>query len=196
MIDDLIAKLSRSREPARSSARESAVDRLIELASDEKPAAKPAAMPAAEMLALDEPKDADPNAMWKALLQLKSVIPYVSRLLPLLDARLLPLLDLIGLGHGQNTGLSKELRENVTGIQTGQRELRVAVQDQALEIKRLEDQLSRLREATEKNNFEHAELVEDVKSIGSLIRAVGAGLAILLVVLILMVGALLAHVGR
>jgi hypothetical protein len=35
-----------------------------------------------------------------------------------------------------------------------------------------------------------------VKSIGNLIRVVGAGLAILLVVLILMVGALLAHVGR
>jgi hypothetical protein len=183
MIDDLIAKLSRSREPVRGSVRESAVDRLIELASDEKTSSRNT-----EMLALEEPKDSDPNAMWKALLQLKSVLPYVSRFLPLLE--------LIGVGQAQNTGISKELRENVTSIQTSQREVRVAVQDQSLEIKRLEDQITRLRETSEKNNFEHAELVEDVKSIGSLIRAVGAGLAILLVVLILMVGALLSHVGR
>jgi hypothetical protein len=180
MIDDLIAKLSRSREPVRGSVRESAVDRLIELASDEKTSSRNTEM------ALEEPKD--PNAMWKALLQLKSVLPYVSRFLPLLE--------LIGVGQAQNTGISKELRENVTSIQTSQREVRVAVQDQSLEIKRLEDQITRLRETSEKNNFEHAELVEDVKSIGSLIRAVGAGLAILLVVLILMVGALLSHVGR
>jgi hypothetical protein len=185
MIDDLIAKLGRSRQPGPSPARESAVDRLIELASDEKPAARPA-----EMVALEEPKDSDANAMWKALLQLKSVLPYISRFAPLLD------LIGAGLGQAQNAGVSKELRENVTSIQTSQREIRLAVQDQALEIKRLEDQISRLREAAEKNNFEHAELVEDVKSIGSLIRAVGAGLAVLLVVLILMVGALLAHKGR
>jgi hypothetical protein len=185
MIDDLIAKLGRSREPARSSARESAVDRLIELAADKKPDAKPT-----EMLALEEPKESDANAMWKALLQLKSVLPYISRFAPLLD--------LIGMGasQAQNAGLSKELRESVSGVETSQREVRLAVQDQALAISRLEDQVTRLRESSEKNNFEHAELVEDVKSIGNLIRVVGAGLAILLVVLILMVGALLAHVGR
>jgi hypothetical protein len=95
MIDDLLTKLGRSREPGRGGERESAVDRLIELASDEKPAVKPA-----EMLALEELKESDTNAMWKTLLQLKSVLPYVSRLLPLLD--------LIGVGHTQNTGLSKE----------------------------------------------------------------------------------------
>jgi hypothetical protein len=182
MIDELMTKLGRSRESGRGSAHESAVDRLIELASDAKPSAKPA-----EMLALEEPKDSDQNAMWKALLQLKTILPYVSRFLPLLD--------LIGVGQAQNAGLSKEVRDNVTSIQSGQREMRLAVQDQALEIKRLEDQIARLRETSEKNNFEHAELVEDVKSIGSLVRAVGAGLAILLVILILMVGVLLAHAG-
>jgi hypothetical protein len=197
MNDDMLAKLGRSRKSAPASGgNASAVDRLIELASDKKPAAKQT-----EVLALNEPnlsenrgepfngepKDADESAMWKVLLQFKSVLPYVSRLLPLLD---------LGIGQAQNAGVSNELRQNVTSIQTGQRDVRIAVQDQALQLKRVEEQLARMREASEKNVYEQTELVEDVKSIGNLVRAVGAGLAVLLVILILMVGALLAHVSH
>jgi hypothetical protein len=200
MNDDMLAKLGRSRKStpasAGNSAGNSAVDRLIELASDRKPATKQT-----EVLALNEPnlsenrgepfnsepKDADESAMWKVLLQFKSVLPYVSRLLPLLD---------LGIGQAQNAGVSNELRQNVTSIQTSQRDVRIAVQDQALQLKRVEDQLTRMREASEKNVYEQTELVEDVKSIGNLVRAVGAGLAVLLVILILMVGALLAHVSH
>ncbi len=201
MNEDMLAKLGRSRKstPAsggNASAGNSAVDRLIELASDRKPAAKQT-----EVLALNEPnlsenrgepfngesKDADESAMWKILLQFKSVLPYVSRLLPLLD---------LGIGQAQNAGVSNELRQNVTSIQTSQRDVRIAVQDQALQLKRVEEQLARMREASEKNVHEQTKLVEDVKSIGNLVRAVGAGLAVLLVILILMVGALLAHVSH
>jgi cell division protein FtsX len=118
---------------------------------------------------------------------MKAVLPYISRLLPLLD---------LGLGHAQSSSATNELRENVTALQSTQRDLRVSVQDQTLQLKRVEENLTRMREVSEKNAFEHAELVEDVKSIGNLVRVVGAGLAILLIVLILMVGALLAHVSH
>jgi hypothetical protein len=186
-------KTKTSRESTQVSAHESAP--LIDLASDRKSAAKPL-----EALALAEPKDPDRGSLWKALQQLKAVLPHLSRLLPLLDARLLPLLDLVGLGHAQNSGLSlsqsKELREDIAGIQDRQDAIRLALQDQALEIKRLEDEIALLRETTDKNAVEHARLVEDVKSIGAWVRISGAGLAILLVVLIVMVGALLLHVTR
>jgi hypothetical protein len=184
MNDEMMARLGRPRE---STQHASAVDRLIELASDEKPAQRPADIMASDMLAIEEPKSSEENAMWKALLQIKAVLPYVSRLLPLLD---------LGMGHAQSSGATHELRENVTALQATQRDLRVSVQDQTLQLKRVEENLTRMREVSEKNAFEHAELVEDVKSIGNLVRVVGAGLAILLIVLILMVGALLAHVSH
>lgn len=185
-----MAKLGHTRESAQpvSAQHASAVDRLIELASEEK--RRSGDLVASGALTIDESKNGEPksseeNAMWKALLQIKTVLPYLSRLLPLLD---------LGLGHAQNSNAANELRANVTSLETTQRDLRVSVQDQTLQLKRIEEQLTRMREASEKNAFEHAELVEDVKSIGNLVRVVGAGLAILLVVLILMVGALLAHV--
>jgi hypothetical protein len=192
MNDETMARLGRPRESAQhasdhTSAHASAVDRLIELASDEKPAQRPADIMASDMLAIEEPKSSEENAMWKALLQIKAFLPYVSRLLPLLD---------LGLGHAQSSSATNELRENVTALQSTQRDLRVSVQDQTLQLKRVEENLTRMREVSEKNAFEHAELVEDVKSIGNLVRVVGAGLAILLIVLILMVGALLAHVSH
>jgi hypothetical protein len=191
MIDEMLEKLGRPRESTRGAVREtshaSAVDRLIELASDKKPVVKQTELVTLDEPKAGEPKDSEDNAMWKALLQIKSILPYVSRLLPLLD---------IGLGHAQNSSISNELRQDVTSIQTSQRDVRVAIQDQSLQLKRFEEQLVRMREASEKNAFEQAEMVEDVKSIGNLVRAVGAGLAVLLVVLILMVGALLLHVSR
>ena len=178
-------------KPGRSGGHEAAVDRLIELASDPKAKANPA--PA---LVLEEAKSADRGSMWKVLVQLKAVLPYLSRLLPLLDARILPLLEMVGVSHPQNTAQFKELHESVGSVQSGQRELRLALQSQTVEIKRLEDELAQLREASIKAGQAQAALVEDVHSVRSLVRLVGTGLAILLVVLMVMVGALLMHRGH
>ncbi|GGG98363.1 hypothetical protein [Silvibacterium dinghuense] len=211
MIDELMSKLGRSRGTAsrnpKETARETAVDRLIELASDDPSSGKRGAGDDLlegrldPHLAIEESREAeasqDPHALARALTQLKAIVPFLTRLAPLLDARFLPLLELLGMGHGQqnqqqNLAATRELREGVTGLQSGQRDLRLTLQSQAVEIQRLEDQVSRLREAAEKTNLEHSELVEDVKSLGSLVRTVGAALAVLLVILILMVGLLLA----
>jgi hypothetical protein len=178
-------------KPGRSGGHEAAVDRLIELASDAK--ARPAP---ARALVIEEPKLADRGSMWKALAQLKAVLPYLSRLLPLLDARILPLLEMVGMAHPQNSAQLKELQEGVGGVQSGQRELRLALQSQAVEIKRLEDEVAQLREASMKTSHAQAGLIEDVHSVRSLVRLVGSGLVILLVVLIVMVGALLTRHGH
>jgi hypothetical protein len=198
MTDKTTDKMKTSRESTPA-------DPVPEPASDRKSAAKPVqALALAETRKTEtvdaETRGSDRSSMWKTLQQLKGVLPYLSRLLPLLDARILPLLDLVGLGHAQNSGLSlslsKELREDVTSIQGGQNDIRLALQDQSLEIKRLEDEIALLRQAAEKNAVEHARLVEDVKSVAAWVRATGAGLAILLLVLIVMVGVLLMHGTR
>ncbi|MBT9331834.1 hypothetical protein [Paracidobacterium acidisoli] len=172
---------------------ESAVDRLIELATDEKPsAAAPKEIERAPHeffvnvpdTGAHDGKDLEENPMWKMLLQFKSVLPYVARLLPLLD---------LGAAHAQSSALSTEVKQHVGELQTSQRDLRLALQDQTLQLKRFEEQVTRVREATERNAFEHSELVEDVKSIHSLIRTVTGVLGTLLVILIVMVGFLIFH---
>jgi hypothetical protein len=168
---------------------ESAVDRLIELASDEKPSAtapKEIERTTHELVvnASDGEKDLEENPMWKMLLQFKSVLPYVARLLPLLD---------LGAGHTQSSALSTEVKHQVGELQSSHRDLRLTLQDQTLQLKRFEEQVTRMREATEKNAFEHSELVEDVKSMHALVKTAASILGILLVALIIMVGFLLAH---
>jgi hypothetical protein len=176
-------------ESVHASAPISAVDRLIDLASDKKSRPRPA-------LAIEKSSGSDQGSMWKALGQLKSVLPYLFRLLPLLDSRLLPLLDLVGMGHAQNAGLSKEIREEIAGIQASHREILSSAQEQSIEVKRLGDRMAQLQEDLHASNFEHGKLVEEVKSLGQLLRIAGAVLGVLLIVLILMVGFLLAHTVR
>jgi hypothetical protein len=182
MADEATTRPARSRQSG--PAHEVAVDRLIEMASEEKPA---------ENLPVLVPKDTDRSSMWKLLQQLRSVLPYLSRLLPLLDARLLPLLELVGVGHAQNAGLSKQVHEQLGAVHSGQQELRLVLQDQALEVKQLEEQVARLRDTAEKNELAQARLAQDVKSLRSLIQVAAAALAILTVILIVMAGVLLAR---
>lgn len=183
-----LTKPEDTREPMQGSAHEAAVERLIELAAEEKATAKPG-----KLVAPEAPKGGDRSSMGKALGQIKAALPYLSRLLPLIDARFLPLLELVGVGHTHNAGVSKEIREDVAGLQIDQRELRTSVQNQALEIEQLEAQVAQLREAFESKTLEHATLIENVATLGRLVRWMGAGLAVLLVLLSLICGVLLAR---
>ena len=192
MTDEATSSPARDREPERALPHEAApdslaADRLIELAADKKQT---------KALVAQIPKETDRKSVWKALQQLKAVLPYLSRLLPLLDARLLPLLELVGIGHAQSASLSKEVREQLAALQSGRQETRLALQDQALEIKQLEDQIARLREASEKSQLEQTRLAESVKSLRSLLLTAGAGLAVLTTILIVMVAVLLGRGGR
>jgi hypothetical protein len=108
--------------------------------------------------------------MWRVLLQLRVLLPYLSRLVPLLD----------GTAH-QSAASSQELQKSLADLQTGHREIRGLFQDQVVELKRVEEQLERLREASERNTLEQQELIEDLKSFGGTIKALAAvGLVLLL----------------
>jgi len=154
------------------------VDRLIELASDNKPA---------EILIPEEAKNSKENPMWKVLLQLKPLLPHLTRLLPLLD---------IGLGPVQNAGLSNEVRQTIAKVQEIQRDLTTAVQDQALQLKLLEEELTRLSNASEKQAAAQTKLVEGVESLAKIVRLAGVGLGLLLMALIVMTAILLAHMAH
>ena len=113
------------------------------------------------------------TGMERAAGVLRVAIPFVQRLLPLLD------------GH-VGTAVSNVLAPpppkappppppvNIVPLQEGLADLRVqqrALRDQVLEqnasLKRVEDHLQGVREATDRNTLEQQELLEDLKSVGS-----------------------------
>ncbi len=161
---------------------ESAVDRLIALAQQ-----KPGRPSAAD---LDEPTELEPvsiglpsvrdlehNPMWKALLQLRAFLPYVARLLEMSNP-----------SQQQSTALTTELRgemrQSVGALESSHRDLRLAVQEQTVEIKRIEETMTKTREATERNALEVTELAEDVRSMRSLMKGALVMLVLLFLTLI------------
>jgi hypothetical protein len=150
---------------------ESAVDRLIALAQD-----RPAGPGAGtgdettdlETLPVGMPsiRELEHNPMWKALLQLRAFLPYIARVLEMSS----PAQPSAAL----STELRNEMRQSVGALQSGHRDLCVMVQDQTVELKRMDETITRTREATERNALEVTELAEDVRSMRTLVKlAVG-----------------------
>ena len=184
--------------PMNRKASETAVDRLIALALDEpaKPEAHappPPPRPAPELPAELEPvalledpglpsmHELEHSPMWKTLLQFRSFLPLVSRLLEA-DSPTRAI-----------TGLSTEMRQSVSDLQNTQRETRLTVQDHTLQLKRFEESMTKAQEATERHAFELSELNEDVKSMHSLVKRVTGIMVTLLVALIVLVIVLLVR---
>jgi hypothetical protein len=160
------------------------VDRMMELASE----SKKAELPPPEISA-DQPKD---KTMWKIFLQLRPFLPYLARLVPVLDVALGPL---------QTAGMSHEVKETIaqstTKIQSIQRDLTTAVtsavEQQAVQLKRLEEEMIRLREAAEIQLRAQTLLAEDLRTLTRLFRYAVIGGAVLLVALIAMSALLLTQ---
>ena len=127
------------------------------------------------------------NAAVKTLLRLGSVLPWLLRVLPMLEGNV---------GKDQTTGLSHEVRHEVADLRLVQYELRTAVQDQSLQLKRVEDQLTRIRQSLEPDSSERSGLDATVKSTVKLVRLMGMGVGALLLVLIVMVAIIMAHGAR
>lgn len=160
---------------------ESAVDRLIALAQQKSVRPGAPADDATDLdavpLGLPSPRELEHNPMWKALLQLRVFLPYVARLLEMSSP------------SQQSTAVAVELRnevrQTVGGLESAHRDLRLAVQDQTVEIKRIEESMTKAREATERNSLEVTELAEDVRSMRSLVKT---AITILVVLLISVIG--------
>jgi len=120
---------------------------------------------------------------WKALLRIGSVLPWMAKTLPAGET-----------GLSADAGAPAEVRQDVAGLRLVQYEIRTTVQDHTLQLKRMDEQLGRIRESLESKSSD-SDLVENVESMSRLVRIVGAGLGGLVLVLILLVAILLAH-GR
>ncbi|HTV05815.1 MAG TPA: hypothetical protein VME86_10650 [Acidobacteriaceae bacterium] len=124
------------------------------------------------------------TAALKTLMQLGSVLPLAARMAPILDGT--P-------GAELATGGNQEVKQEVSGLRLLQYEIKTTVQDHSTQLKRLEEQLTRVQESVELDSTEKTTVMDSVKSTVKLVRVMGIGLGALLLVLILMVGMMLMH---
>ncbi len=112
-------------------------------------------------------------------------MPIVHKILPLLDGNIgTAVANLIApRTHVQQAVPPKvdlaPLEEGLTKLQTQHLNLREQVVEQNTALKRVEDQLEHVREATDRNTLEQQELIEDLKAFSGkvkVIAVVGIGL--------------------
>lgn len=107
--------------------------------------------------------------MWELLLQLRVVLPYLARLVPLLDRGILR--------AGPDL---TELNKGFAAMQTSSRDLEVQARNQALQLERIEQQMGRLREVHEDNMEESRKLVVEIGALRRVFLTMSIVMAVLL----------------
>ena len=139
----------------------------------------------------------DPNApksgLQKALDAIRSALPLVQRLLPLLDGNFATAIGALVAPQAHQHPPAQPVKVDLEPIERGltevrnsHRELRTQVLEQVVVLKKVEDQLDRVREATDRNTLEQQELVEDLRSVGNRVNVFAiVGVVLLAVSLVL-----------
>jgi hypothetical protein len=115
----------------------------------------------------------------RALDAIRSTLPLVQRLLPLLDGNFATVVSsLVASQPVHHAPPPPQVRvdlgpveRGLAELRTSQRDLRTQVVEQVTTLKRVEDQLEHVREATDRNTLEQQELVEDLRAVGSRLSA-------------------------
>ena len=135
----------------------------------------------------------------RAVGALRLAMPFVQRILPLLDGNVATTVSNILSPHAAQPAPVNlaPIEDGLAELQAGHRDLRDQVMEQNSSLKRVEDQLEMVREATDRNTLEQQELLEDLKAVSSKVNtfafialgllAVSVGLNIILYLHILRV---------
>ncbi|MFZ1939293.1 MAG: hypothetical protein WBA18_10820 [Terracidiphilus sp.] len=143
--------------------------------------------------ALPSPASSDDSSgMQRAVNAFRAFMPIVQRILPLLDGNIgTAVANLIApRPHPQPAPPPKvdlaPLEQGLTQLQTQHLSLREQVVEQNTALKRVEDQLEMVREATDRNTLEQQELLEDLKAFSGKLKVVAVlGIFLLTVGLLL-----------
>jgi hypothetical protein len=120
-------------------------------------------------LSLQKAEKGSHRSMWELLLQLRVVLPYLARLVPLLDRGILKAApDLT------------EVTKGVAAMQTSSRDLEVQARNQALQLERIEQQMGRLRVVHENSIEESRKLVAEISALRRVFLTMSIVMAVLL----------------
>jgi hypothetical protein len=123
------------------------------------------------------PDEEPSSSLQRAVGALLSALPFVQRLLPLLDGNLASAVGNLLAPRPQASAPAPKvdlvpIEDGLNELQTQHRELRDQVMEQNTSLKRVEDQLEMVREATDRNTLEQQELLEDLKTFGNRVKMV------------------------
>jgi hypothetical protein len=132
---------------------------------------------------------------------LKLALPFVQRILPLLDGNFGTAVSNLLTPHPQPPPAHPPvnltpLESGLSELQTQHRDLRSQIVEQNSSLKRVEDQLEMVREATDRNTLEQQELLEDLKTVGNKLNMFAIVAIALLAGSILLNLILLLHIQR
>lgn len=144
---------------------------------------------------------AEEYGMQRAMGVLKQAMPFVQKLLPLLDGNIATALTNLFSTRQQITPPAPPvdltpLRNQLTEIREQHQDLRTTVLEQNSQLKRVEDQLEMVREATDRNTLEQQELIEDLKAVGNKVNLFALLLFAILIVSLVMNVMLFLHVKQ
>lgn len=147
------------------------------------------------------PAPAPASGLQRAVNLLRMAIPFVQKIMPLLDGNIATTVSNILTptpppAPPPPTVDLAPFQKGLAEMQAQHRELREQFVEQNSSLKRVEDQLELVREATDRNTLEQQELLEDLKSVGSkvnIVAVVAIGLLAISVVLNLL---LYMHIQR
>lgn len=143
----------------------------------------------------------DSSNLGRAVSVLRSALPFVQRLLPLLDGNIASTVSNLLQPHAQAHAPSPKLdlapmEDGLAELRSQQHSLRLQVTEQNTTLKRVEDQLEMVREATDRNTLEQQELLEDLKSFGNKVKIVAIVALVLTAVGFFMTLALFLHIQK
>jgi hypothetical protein len=113
--------------------------------------------------------------MQRAMSALRATLPLVQRILPLLDGNIgMAVSNMLAPQHHAPAPAPPPpppvnlapIHESLAALETRHRALSDQLVEQNSSLKRVEDQLGMVREATDRNTLEQQELMEDLKGVG------------------------------
>jgi hypothetical protein len=111
------------------------------------------------------------------------MLPWLARDFPVVES----------VNKPQSNALTQEVRDEVAGVRLVQNEIRSTVHDHSLQLKRVEEQLSRVRETLVEEASETADLVDTVKTTNRAVTLFGVGVCVVLLVMLAMLVVLVMH---
>ena len=142
-----------------------------------------------------------PSSLQRAVNALRLTLPFIQRLLPLLDGNIGTTVSNILNPHPHPQPPPppvdlEPIEDGLAELQSQHHELRNHILEQHSSLKRVEDQLEMVREATDRNTLEQQELVEDLKTVGSKVNVFALVVLALLAVSIVLNVILYLHIQR
>ena len=131
---------------------------------------------------------------------MKQAVPFVQKLLPMLEG---PVAGVVAsaLTARPHTPPSppmdlQPIESSLHELHISQANLKDQLAEQNTSLKRVEDQLDQVREATDRNTLEQQELIEDLKSMGNRVNLLAVLFLGLLVISVLLNIFLFLHIQR